>query len=85
MRRSRLSHDRQGCCGAAQVLGADGMLYQTTEDLLSVGHELNPAIEQFEASCFNGAPRHHARSRMHSAASGWPPAAALTYHPSTSW
>jgi hypothetical protein len=39
-----------------QVLGADGMLYQTTEDLLSVGHELNPAIQQFEASCFNGAP-----------------------------
>ena len=39
------------------MLGADGMLYQTTEDLLSVGHELNPSIEQFEASCFNGAPR----------------------------
>lgn len=38
------------------MLGADGMLYQTTEDLLSVGHELNPSIEQFEASCFNGAP-----------------------------
>ena len=44
--------------GNAQVLGADGMLYQTTEDLLSVGHELNPSIEQFEASCFNGAPRY---------------------------
>ena len=43
--------------GSAQVLGADGMLYQTTEDLLSVGHELNPSIEQFEASCFNGVPR----------------------------
>ena len=41
--------------GSAQVLGADGMLYQTTEDLLSVGHELNPSIEQFEASPFNGA------------------------------
>ena len=39
-----------------QVLGADGMLYQTPEDLLSVGHELNPALQQFEASCFNGAP-----------------------------
>ena len=39
----------------AQVLGADGILYQSLEDLLSVGQELNPAIHQFEASCFTGA------------------------------
>lgn len=57
--RSSVARDRcmcSGSVGGAQVLGADGMLYQTTEDLLSVGHELNPSIEQFEASCFNGAP-----------------------------
>ena len=68
MRKARVSEGEgkgissSGCCmsceagGSVQVLGADGMLYQTTEDLLSVGHELNPSIEQFEASCFNGAP-----------------------------
>lgn len=38
-----------------QVLGADALLYQTLEDLLSVGQELNPAVRQFEASCFTGA------------------------------
>ena len=37
-----------------QVLGADGLLYQTLEDLFSVGQELNPSIQQFEASCFTG-------------------------------
>ncbi|KAK9789949.1 hypothetical protein WJX73_008712 [Symbiochloris irregularis] len=37
-----------------QVLGADGLLYQTLEDLLSVGQELNPAVRNFEASCFTG-------------------------------
>lgn len=38
----------------AQVLGADGLLYQSMEDLLSVGQELNPNISHFEASCFTG-------------------------------
>ena len=38
------------------VLGADGLVYQTLEDLLSVGRELNPGIRQFESSCFSGAP-----------------------------
>lgn len=37
-----------------QVLGADGLLYQSMEDLLSVGQELNPNISHFEASCFTG-------------------------------
>ena len=37
------------------LLGADGLLYQTHADLIAVGHELNPAISQFEDSCFTGA------------------------------
>ena len=37
------------------LLGADGLLYQTHADLIAVGHELNPAIDQFEDSCFTGA------------------------------
>lgn len=36
------------------VLGADGLLYQTVEDLVGVGKELNPSIKRFEASCFDG-------------------------------
>lgn len=37
-----------------QVLGADGLLYQSVEDLIEIGHEQNPDIEEFEASCFTG-------------------------------
>ena len=36
-----------------KVLGADGLIYQTVDDLLGVGMELNPAIKRFEASCFD--------------------------------
>eukprot|EP01026_Neomeris_dumetosa_P007452 TRINITY_DN1229_c0_g1_i13.p1 TRINITY_DN1229_c0_g1~~TRINITY_DN1229_c0_g1_i13.p1 ORF type:complete len:593 (-),score=81.38 TRINITY_DN1229_c0_g1_i13:67-1845(-) len=35
-----------------QTLGADGLVYQTVDDLLSVGNQLNPTIKNFEASCF---------------------------------
>lgn len=42
--------------GFLQVLGADGLLYQSLEDVLSVGQELNPAVRHFEASCFTGMP-----------------------------
>lgn len=37
-----------------EVLGADGLIYQTVEELLNTGYELNPSISQFEASCFDG-------------------------------
>eukprot|EP01024_Parvocaulis_polyphysoides_P002217 TRINITY_DN10710_c0_g1_i1.p1 TRINITY_DN10710_c0_g1~~TRINITY_DN10710_c0_g1_i1.p1 ORF type:complete len:221 (-),score=41.43 TRINITY_DN10710_c0_g1_i1:333-995(-) len=33
-------------------LGADGLIYQTVEDLLAVGKYLNPTIKEFDASCF---------------------------------
>ena len=36
------------------VLRADGLLYQSVEDLVAVGRELNPAIAQFDDSCFTG-------------------------------
>ena len=39
---------------ALQVLGADGLLCQSIEDLVAVGREMNPSIEEFEASCFTG-------------------------------
>ena len=35
-----------------EVLGADGLLYQTVEDLIATGHELNANITTFEDSCF---------------------------------
>ena len=41
------------------MLGADGLLYQTVEDLFAVGREQNPAISEFEASCFTGAFPHY--------------------------
>lgn len=37
-----------------EVLGADGLVYQSQQDLLDVGRELNPDIVEFEASCFTG-------------------------------
>ncbi len=35
-------------------LGADGLIYQTVEDLVKVGKEMNPDIEVFDTSCFTG-------------------------------
>ena len=40
------------------VLGADGLLYQSLEDLLGVAQDLNPAIHSFEDSCFSGMLMH---------------------------
>ena len=36
------------------VLGADGVLYQTVEDMVAIGKKLNPRIIEFETSCFDG-------------------------------
>ena len=36
-----------------EVLGADGLIYQTVEDLIETGYEMNPSIERFDASCFD--------------------------------
>lgn len=37
-----------------ETLGADGLIYQSVEDLVGVGHELNPSIQRFDDSCFTG-------------------------------
>lgn len=37
-----------------EVLGADGLVYQDVDDLIAVGTELNPSIEEFDAACFTG-------------------------------
>ena len=38
------------------VLGADGLLYQSMADMETVGRALNPSISHFEDSCFTGDP-----------------------------
>ena len=37
-----------------ETLGADGLIYQTVEDLLQAGLGMNSQIPRFDASCFNG-------------------------------
>lgn len=37
-----------------EALGADGLLYQTVDDLIATGKALNPSIEKFDDSCFTG-------------------------------
>ncbi|KAK9863324.1 hypothetical protein WJX84_002936 [Apatococcus fuscideae] len=37
-----------------EVLGADGLLYQSMSDMETVGRALNPSISHFEDSCFTG-------------------------------
>ena len=36
-------------------LGADRLIYQSLQDLVAVGHDLNPEITEFDTSCFTGA------------------------------
>ncbi|CEF99762.1 Glutamine amidotransferase type 2 domain [Ostreococcus tauri] len=36
------------------TLGADGLIYQTVDDLLQAGLGMNAQIPRFDASCFNG-------------------------------
>jgi amidophosphoribosyltransferase len=36
------------------TLGADGLIYQTVEDLLQAGLGMNAQIPRFDASCFDG-------------------------------
>mmetsp|Transcript_12338 Transcript_12338/g.39100 ORF Transcript_12338/g.39100 Transcript_12338/m.39100 type:complete len:605 (-) Transcript_12338:51-1865(-) len=37
-----------------KTLNADGLLYQSIEDLLAVGNEMNSSIQKFDTSCFTG-------------------------------
>ena len=45
------NRDEEGVC---DLLGADGLIYQTVEDMLQAGRGMNPQIERFDASCFDG-------------------------------
>ena len=38
----------------AREIGADGLVYQNLQDLERSIRDLNPAMTQFESSCFNG-------------------------------
>lgn len=38
----------------AEILGADGLLYQDLEDLIEAARKGNPAITGFDTSCFSG-------------------------------
>ena len=40
--------------GVRDLLGADGLIYQSVEDMLQAGRSMNPQIERFDASCFDG-------------------------------
>lgn len=35
-------------------LGADGLIYQTVDNLYGAGHSLNPEIARFDGACFDG-------------------------------
>ena len=52
-RKEFVAHERdeQGVC---DLLGADGLIYQSVEDMLQAGRGMNPQIERFDASCFDG-------------------------------
>lgn len=43
-------------------LGADALIYQSIEDLVAVGHDLNPSITEFDTSCFTGGSLPHMSS-----------------------
>ena len=44
-------HNEQEICN---IIGADRLIYQDLDDLIDAAHEGNPAIKQFETSCFDG-------------------------------
>lgn len=40
--------------GVRDYLNADGLIYQSVEDMLQAGRGMNSQIERFDASCFDG-------------------------------
>ena len=45
------NRDEEGVC---ELLGADGLIYQSVADMLQAGRSMNSQIERFDASCFDG-------------------------------
>ncbi len=48
-----IAHDRS-VSEICEAIGADGLIYQDLDDLISSVRELNPDLTNFETSCFNG-------------------------------
>lgn len=48
-----IAHDRQ-VSQICDAIGADGLIYQDLNDLIDSVRELNPALQHFETSCFDG-------------------------------
>ena len=46
--------DGKDGAAVAKVLEADAVIYQRLEDLTAALHDMNPAINQFDCSCFDG-------------------------------
>ncbi len=48
-----IAHERTDA-QICEILGADDLIYQNLDDIIAVGRELNPEIESFDASCWDG-------------------------------
>ncbi len=48
-----IAHDRS-VEEIRQAIGADGLIYQDLDDLISCVRESRPSLDEFETSCFNG-------------------------------
>jgi amidophosphoribosyltransferase len=48
-----IAHDRK-VSQICEAIGADGLIYQDLEDLIDSVRELNPDLQHFETSCFDG-------------------------------
>lgn len=48
-----IAHDRE-VEDIAREIGADGLIFQNLSDLTMLLHEMNPALDGFETSCFDG-------------------------------
>ena len=52
-RQEFVAHERTEA-EVCEYLGADGLIYQSVEDMLQAGRSMNSQIERFDASCFDG-------------------------------
>lgn len=52
-RNELIAHDRDQD-GVRQAIGADALVYQSVADLAKSVREINPQIERFDSSCFDG-------------------------------
>jgi amidophosphoribosyltransferase len=48
-----VAHDRSDA-EVARIIGADELIYQDVEDMKAAVRDINPALADFDASCFDG-------------------------------